>query len=110
MSFWHREPSPAYVSVLDDFVRLDEPLERWNASGFESVLGEFKERFEATETEEGDVMATVLAYVINELTRDRQREILSDFQASSRIQSLFERGLSELQRSPERRERLGLTP
>ena len=110
VSFWHREPSPAYVSVLDDFVRLDEPLERWNASGFESVLGEFKERFKATETEEGDVMATVLAYVIDELTRDRQREILSDFQASSRIQSLFERGLSELQRSPERRARLGLPP
>ena len=97
VSFWRRPPSEAYVSVLNEFVRMDALLEQWDAPAFDGVLREFQSRFLATDTEEGEVMATVLAYVIDEMVRTRQREILMEFRTSARIQSLFERGVSEVE-------------
>ncbi len=39
-------------------------------------LREFQERFEATSTEEGSVMATVLPYVLSDLSTSRRAAIL----------------------------------
>ena len=96
VSFWHRPPSEEYVSVLDDFIRIEASLEQWDDPAFEALLREFQRRFEVTGSEEGSVMATVLAFVIDETTRSRRGPILSEFRTSPRIQRLFERGLSEL--------------
>ncbi len=96
VSFWHHPVDPTYAAVLDDFVRLDASVEDWHRESFESTLREFQERFEVTGTEEGTVMATILAYVINDLHTSRRGAILEEFRNSDRIQRLFDRGLSEL--------------
>ena len=43
----------------------------------------------ATKTEEGAVMATALAYTIDDLYDSRRGAILADFRTSERIRSLF---------------------
>ena len=96
VSFWHHPVDPTYAAVLDDFVRLDASVEDWHRESFESTLREFQERFEVTGTEEGTVMATILAYVISDLHTSRRGAILEEFRNSDRIQRLFDRGLSEL--------------
>ena len=103
VSFWHHAPSLEYVGVLEEFVRIDATLEQWEDSEFEGVLRDFAQRFDATDTEEGAVMAAVLAYVIDETYRGRQGAILREFRASSRIRNLFDRGVSELQNVSARR-------
>ncbi len=97
VSFWQQPPSAGYVAVLEEFVSIDRTLEQWEDPLFEDVLRDFQRRFDATGTEEGSVMATVLAYVIDETYRGRQAQILSEFRTSARIQTLFDRGVSELQ-------------
>jgi hypothetical protein len=97
VSFWHNAPSPAFASVLEEFVRIDAPLEQWDDPQFEIVLRDFQQRFKATQTEEGRVMDTVLAYVIDESRLSRRGPILDEFRTSTRIQSRFERGLSQLE-------------
>ena len=38
VSFWHRPAGAAFDDLLDEFVRLDVPLERWDSRAFDSVL------------------------------------------------------------------------
>jgi hypothetical protein len=96
VSFWHRPPSPEFASVLNDFLRIDAGVERWHQASFEATLRGFQERFAATRTEEGGVMATTMEYVINDLRTSRRAAILEEFRTSDHILDLFRRGVEEL--------------
>ena len=96
VSFWHYAADPAYATVLDDFVRLDASVEEWHQPSFGAILREFQERFEATSTEEGTVMATVLTYVLSDLSTSRRTAIFEEFRTSGRIMRLFQEGVREL--------------
>jgi hypothetical protein len=96
VSFWHRPPTPEYAAVLNDFLRIESGIERWHEASFETTLRTFEDRFEATRTEEGSVMATTLAYVISDLRTSRRAAILEEFRTSGRILDLFKRGVEEL--------------
>ena len=96
VSFWHRPPTPQYAVVLNDFLRIESGIERWHEASFETTLRTFEDRFEATRTEEGSVMATTLAYVISDLRTSRRAAILEEFRTSGRILDLFKRGAEEL--------------
>ena len=92
ISFWHRPPTEEYSAVLSEFMRLAVPLGEWDDRKFDAVLREFQRRFEATNTEEGSVMATTLAFVLQDQRSSRQAQILAEFRTSPRILRLFERG------------------
>lgn len=94
-SFWHRPPAPEYAAVLNEFVHLDHTPDEWDMRAFEPVLSDFQRRFEATGTEEGMVMGTVLEYYMDEAYRSRRSMILAEFRASDRIRELFDRGVRE---------------
>jgi hypothetical protein len=96
VSFWHRPPTPEYAAVLNDFLRIESGIERWHEASFETTLRTFQDRFEASRTEEGSVMATMLAYVISDLRTSRRAAILEEFRTSGRILDLFKRGVEEL--------------
>jgi hypothetical protein len=96
VSFWHRPPTPEYAAALNDFLRVDGGIKRWHEASFETVLRTFQDRFEATRTEEGSVMATTLAYVISDLRTSRRAAILEEFRTSGRILDLFKQGVEEL--------------
>jgi hypothetical protein len=96
VSFWHRPPTPEYAAVLNDFLRVESGIERWHEASFETTLRTFQDRFEATRTEEGSVMATTLAYVMTDLRTSRRAAILEEFRTSGRILDLFRRGAEEL--------------
>jgi hypothetical protein len=93
VSFWHRPASADYTAVLNDFVRLETSPEEWDAPSFNAVLRSYEARFRATGTEEGTVMATVLAYVMQE--RSAYHRILTEYRNSQQIRSLFERGVQQ---------------
>jgi hypothetical protein len=95
VTFWHRDPSPQYAAVLDEFLRLDAAPDAWDQRAFEPTLRSFERRFRATGTEEGKVMATVLAYVRQESMTSPRRDILAAFETSADIAELFERGVFE---------------
>jgi hypothetical protein len=94
VSFWHRSPKVSYASALDRFMALDVTLDEWNGEPFDAVLERFERQFAATKTEEGAVMATVLAYVLQDRQTSREREILRDFAGSDHVRQRF----SEAQR------------
>lgn len=96
VSFWHRPPTPEYAAALNDFLRIESGIERWHTVEFETTLRAFQERFERTNTEEGSVMATTLAYVISDLRTSRRAAILEEFRNSGRILELFRQGAEEL--------------
>jgi len=96
VAFWRRPASPAYAAVLDDFLRLDPGAEQWDDPAFAPVLGDFKRRFKETNTEEGAVMETVLAYVMDQAYTSSRRKLLDEYRSSLEIRSLFERGSLEL--------------
>jgi hypothetical protein len=96
VSFWHRPPSQAYAAALNDFLRLPSGIEKWHEAEFETTLRGFQERFEATNTEEGSVMATTLTYVITDLRTSRRAAILEEFRTSAKILDLFKQGVEEL--------------
>ena len=96
VSFWHQPPPPAYTAALDDFLRLEGGVERWHDAAFEVVLQDHRRRFAETRSEEGAVMATMLAYVIGDLRTSRRADILTDFRTSGHILDLFKRGAAEL--------------
>ena len=96
VSFWHHPASPAFASLLDEFVRLDATMQRWHEAWFEPTLRRFQRQFEETDTEEGTVMATTLAYVIGNLRSSRRAAILDEFRTSGRILRLFQEGVREL--------------
>ena len=93
VSFWHRPPSESFAAVLSEFVRLDAAQEQWDDASFEPVLRGFETRFAQTNTEEGTVMATVLAYAIDDAQTSGRRAILAEYRESDKIQHLFEAAL-----------------
>jgi hypothetical protein len=95
VTFWHGAPSPEFAAVLEDFLKIDAPVDAWDDPGFERVLRDFQGRFRATDTEEGAVMGTMLAFVMNETFRSGRGEQLAEFRTSERILRLFEEGLAE---------------
>jgi hypothetical protein len=95
VTFWHRPASSAFVSVLHEFVRLEAAFDRWDEPSFEPVLRDFQRRFRDTGTEEGLVMATVLAYVIEENATSGRRAILAEFRESAEIQRLVAAGVAQ---------------
>jgi hypothetical protein len=96
VAFWHRPPSPAYLTVLDDLLRLEAGAEQWDDPAFAPVLADFRRRFRNTNTEEGTVMDTVLAYVMDQAYTSGRRTLLSDFRRDENVQRLIERGVREL--------------
>jgi hypothetical protein len=96
VSFWHRPADPRFAAALDEFLRIDVPVQRWHEASFETTLRTFQDRFENTASEEGSVMATTLAYVIGDLRTSRRAAILEDFRTSGRILELFRRGVEEI--------------
>ena len=98
VAFWRRSASPSYATVLDDFMRLDAGPERWDDPGFAPVLTEFRRRFSETNTEEGTVMATVLAYAMDQAYTSRRRALLTEFRSSEQVRRLVERGVTRARR------------
>ena len=96
VTFWQRDAAPAFTAALDDFLQLTPGVQRWHDAAFESVLQGYRKRFEATGTEEGDVMAATLAYVIGDLRTSRRAAILEDFRSNGQILQLFRQGAAEL--------------
>jgi hypothetical protein len=82
--------------VLNDFMRLDSGPERWDNPAFAPVLSEFRRRFRNTNTEEGMVMDTVLAYVMDQAYTSGRRTLVADFRHNEQVQRLIERGRLEL--------------
>jgi hypothetical protein len=95
VAFWHRPPTRAYAALLDEFVQLDVSPDEWDSPSFDGVLERFRQRFAATLTEEGTVMATTLAYAMQDRRTSRQAEILLDFRSSHEIRQLFDRAQRE---------------
>ena len=96
VAFWRRPPSASYSAVLDDFMRLEPGSERWDDPAFAPVLSEFKRRFRETNTEEGVVMETVLAYAMDQAYASTRRTLLSEYRNSEKVRWLIERGVLEL--------------
>lgn len=96
-AFWHHEPASEYVAVLDEFLRLNERFvpEDWQHDTVLDDLRAFETRFRETGTEEGTVMATMLAYVIGELSDGRQMEILAEARSSERARSVLEQAVRQ---------------
>jgi len=99
VSFWHRPADREFASLLNEFVRLEATLDDWDAPSFEPVLRDFQRRFRETSTEEGNVMATVLAYVADEMYRSARPQILSEYRSNAQIRRLFEEGVREREAS-----------
>ena len=95
VAFWHRPATTAYFTVLSEFLNLNRTPEEWDTEAFASVLRGFERRFRNTKTEEGTVMATVLAYVIDEILTSGRGAILDEFRNSVEVRQLFEDALLE---------------
>jgi hypothetical protein len=85
------------VAVLDDFIRLDPGPEQWDDPAFAPVLKNFKRRFRETNTEEGVVMETVLAYAMDQAYTSSRRTLLSEYRNSEKVRRLIERGVAQLE-------------
>ena len=96
IAFWRRAPDAAYLAVLDDFLRLPPGAERWDDPAFAPALTDFRRRFKDTNTEEGAVMETVLAYVMDQAYTSSRRMLLAQYRSNPKIRSLIERGVFEL--------------
>jgi len=77
-------------------MRLEPGAERWDDPAFAPVLADFKRRFRETNTEEGLVMETVLAYTMDQAYTSGRRTLLADFRNSSEVRRLIDRGMAEL--------------
>jgi hypothetical protein len=95
VAFWHRSANATFVSVLNDFVRLDRAVAEWENPAFEPVLRAFQRRFAVTQTEEGAVMATALGYAIQEAYASTRSDILAEFRNSEQIRQLFDVAVRE---------------
>jgi hypothetical protein len=100
VSFWHRPAPKGYAAVLAEFLRLDLPFDEWEDPSFAPVLREFQRRFKETRSEEGDVMATVLTYVIGDLYSSGRAGILAEFRADETLGVLLQRGLEARAAAP----------
>lgn len=92
VAFWRRPATPEYAAVLDDFLRLPSGAERWDDPAFAPVLKEFRRRFKETNSEEGTVMDTVLAYAMDQAYASTRRSLLAEYRANEKVRSLVERG------------------
>jgi hypothetical protein len=101
VAFWRRAAPAAFVAVLDEFMRLEPGPERWDDPAFAQVLAEFKRRFGATNTEEGAVMETVLAYAMDQAYASPRRSLLAEYRDSAIVQSLIARGTHERDAAPD---------
>ena len=97
VSFWHRPAPPRYAALLNEFLHVEGGVQRWHEASFEAVLRDFEQRFKDTNTDEGDVMASTLAYVIDDLRTSRRAAILEEFRTSGKILALFTQGVKEIQ-------------
>ncbi len=93
VSFWHRPANTAFSTALSDFMVLDASPEDWDEPSFVPVLKGFERRFAASESEEGTIMATMLAYVMSEAATSGRRDILAEFRTSTTIREDFERAV-----------------
>ena len=93
VSFWHRPAPPAFAAVLSDFLSLRASLEEWEDPSFDAVLRDFRRRFKETGAEEGAVMETVIAYVMQEMPLSRR--ILGQYRASPEIRDLVQQGVMQ---------------
>ena len=96
VAFWRRPASRSYADVLDDFLRLEPGLERWDDPAFASVLTDLAGRFRDTNTEEGVVMETVLRYAMDQAYTSSRRTLLSEFRSSEAVRQLIDRGTFKL--------------
>lgn len=95
VAFWHRPADPEYATILNEFLRLGAPIDSWDEPSFEWVLRDYQTRFRATGSEEGEVMATMLGFVMDETFRSSRGRLLADFRTDERILQLFEEGVVE---------------
>jgi len=93
VAFWHRPPNQRYSAALADFLALDAPPEHWDDGRLMPTLRAFERRFRDSESEEGTVMATLLAYVMSDAESSGRREILAEFRTDTDVRELFNRGL-----------------
>jgi len=102
VTFWNRPADPAFATVLNEFIGMGATPEEWESPAFESVLQRYRRAFLDTGTEEGAVMATVIAFVVEESYRNSRPAILREFRTSDQIIRLFEQGVREREsfRSP----------
>jgi hypothetical protein len=105
IAFWRRPASASYLTVLNDFMRLEAGPERWDDPAFASVLHDFRRRFKDTNTEEGDVMSTVLVYVMDQAYTSGRRALIAEFRGSEQRRRLIDRGRLELSVSTKNFER-----
>lgn len=95
VSFWHEPVAPAFAQALRDFLEMEAPLERWEEPSFAPVLRDFQRRFAATGSEEGEIMATMLAYLIEESFQSGRPAIISTFRNDPELLRLFNEGVAE---------------
>jgi hypothetical protein len=93
VSFWHRPPNAKYSAALADFLAIDAPPEHWDDGRLMPTLRVFERRFRDSGSEEGSVMATVLAYVMGDAESSGRREILAAFRDDEGLRELFNRAL-----------------
>src|SRR5262245_50381618 len=98
VAFWRRPADPSYAAVLDEFVRLAADPERWDDPSFAPVLSQFQRRFSDTNSEEGTIMATVLAYAMDQAYASPRRTLLSEYRHSEQVRQLIAGGVLELER------------
>ena len=84
------------MAVLEDFLRLDSGPEQWDDPAFAPVLKNFKRRFSETNTEEGVVMETVLAYAMDQAYTSSRRTLRSEHKNSEKVRGLIERGVLQV--------------
>jgi hypothetical protein len=97
VAYWRRTANPEFTTVLRDFLHLEVPSETWHDPSFRPVLEGFRNRFAATQSEEGTIMATVLAYTMGELFTSRRAEILAEYRADPHVEALVNAGLREIE-------------
>jgi len=96
VAFWRQSADFSYLAVLNDFMRLQPGAEKWDDPAFAPVLSDFKRRFRETNTEEGIVMETMLAYVMDQAYTSSRRTLIAEYRNSGAIRSLIDGGALEL--------------
>ena len=76
--------------------------EQWDDPAFAPVLTNFKRRFRETNTEEGAVMETVLAYAMDQAYTSSRRTLLTEYRNSEKVRELIERGATSTRRPAQR--------
>jgi len=96
VAFWRRPAAPSYTVVLNDFLRLEPGAERWDDESFAPVLTEFRRRFRETNSDEGSVMDTVIAYAMDQAYTSGRATLVAEFRNSEEVPLLIRRGVMEI--------------